>query len=124
MNCGCSRVKNSMEVQELELIAAFEEGELDLPEVVLMTHLLIKRGWVWNMPAPYQALAQGWIDVGILDDPRKVTMDRPKIKIVVDDGHIEQIIAEKGEFDVTVEEKDGATSTFTTSPNRSVGKTE
>jgi membrane protease subunit (stomatin/prohibitin family) len=76
------------------------------------------------MPAPYQALAQGWIDVGILDDPRKVTMDRPKIKIVVDDGHIEQIIAEKGEFDVTVEEKDGATSTFTTSPNRSVGKTE
>jgi len=111
--------------QELELIAAFEKGELDLPEVVLMTHLLIERGWVWKMPAPYQALAEGWISVGILDDPRKVTMDRPKIKIVVNDGHIKQIVAEKGEFDVVLEEEGGAVSTFRTSPtNRPMGETE
>jgi len=57
--------------QELELITAFEKGELDLREVVLMTDLLIQRGWVWQMPAPYQALAEGWISVGVLDDPRK-----------------------------------------------------
>ena len=107
-------------VQEIELIAAFERGELDLPEVVLMTHLLLERGWVWQMPAPYQALARGWIDVGILNDPRKVIMDRPIIKIIVKDGRPVQIISEKGEIDVVLEEEGGATSTFTASPNRSV----
>jgi hypothetical protein len=107
-------------VQEIELIAAFERGELDLPEVVLMTHLLLERGWVWNMPAPYQALARGWIDVGILTDPRKVTMDRPKIKIIVKEGKPVQIVSEKGEIDVVLEEEGVATSTFTAAPNRPV----
>jgi len=61
----------TQEGRELELITAFENEEIDLPEVVLMTHLLIQNGWVWQMPAQYQALAEGWISVGILDDPRK-----------------------------------------------------
>ena len=52
-------------------------------------------------------------------------MDRPKIKIVVNDGHIKQIVAEKGEFDVVLEEEGGAVSTFTTSPNdRPMGEAE
>jgi hypothetical protein len=110
-----------MEARELELITAFEKGELDLQEVVLMTHLLIERGWVWQMPVAYQALAEGWIAMGILDDPRKVTMNRPKIKIMVKDGHIKQIISEEGAIDVTLEEEGGATSTFTASPNSIYG---
>jgi len=112
-------------MQELELIAAFEKGELDLPDVVLMTHLLIERGWVWQMPAAYQALAEGWISVGILNDPRKEKMDsRPKIKIIARDGYIKQIISEKGEIDVTLEEEGGGSSTFTASPNRSVDEAD
>jgi len=106
-----------MQTQEIELINAFEKGELDLLEVVKMTHLLIERGWVWQMPAPYQALAEGWISVGVLNDPRKkATMNRPKIKIVVKDGHIKQIVSVKGEIDVILEEEGGPTSAFTTSP--------
>jgi hypothetical protein len=58
--------------EEIELIEAYERDELDLPEIILMTQLLLERGWVWQMPAPYQKLAKAWIEVGILDDPRKV----------------------------------------------------
>jgi len=58
--------------KEIELIEAYEKDELDLPEIILMTRLLLERGWVWKMPAPYQELAKAWIEVGVLSDPQTV----------------------------------------------------
>lgn len=110
-----------MSKTELELMDEFEREEIDLPDLILMCHLLIKRGWIWKMPLDYQVMARGWIAVGILDDMEsEVTMSNPLIKIVVDDdGRVIEIISERGFVDVEVQEKDGHTkSSYTISPNR------
>jgi len=109
-----------MSKTELELMGEFEREEIDLPDLILMCHLLIKRGWIWKMPLDYQVMARRWIAVGILDDMEsEVTMSNPLIKIVVDDGKIVEIVSERGAVDVEVQEKDGHTkSSYTISPNR------
>ena len=110
--------------KEIELIHQFELEQLSCPALVNLIGRLIKRGWVWRMPLAYQALAHSYIDYGFCT-PKEQPVERPKIKIIVNDGHIKQIVAEKGEFDVVLEEEGGAVSTFRTSPtNRPMGETE
>ena len=110
-----------MSKTELELMDEFEREEIDLPDLILMCHLLIKRGWIWKMPLDYQVMARRWIAVGILDyKESEVTMSNPLIKIVVDDdGKVVEIISERGFVDVVVQEENGQTqSSYTISPNR------
>ena len=69
-------------MMELEMIFAHDRHELPLPDMVTLYQLLVQRGWVWKMPAPYQAQAVAFISMGLIDPEKKGKIVEPKITIV------------------------------------------
>jgi hypothetical protein len=53
---------------ELEMIHLRERNNLPLPELVTLFQKLVERGWVWKMPADYQAQAVFFLNMGIIED--------------------------------------------------------
>ena len=92
---------------EIEMIHGMDEGELDLPSVIILHHSLIERGWVWKMPGKYQKGARRYIDCQILDDvqPERSKM-KPKIQITTFHGFVTKVKSEGAEIEVEVVEED------------------
>ena len=84
-----------------------DESELDIAQVILLHHLLIKRGWAWKMPVSYQELARRYIDFDFLNDiqPERSTM-KPKIQITTCHGFVTKVKSEGAEIEVEVIEED------------------
>ena len=115
---------------ELEMIHSVDEAEIytmDQAEVICAQKLvlhqsLIIRGWVWKMPAEYQAFARGYIECGILEDGdyEENTM-KPKIKIVTSYGLVTKIISEGSAIDVEIVEEDTGKEIYFTSRDKGQG---
>ena len=92
---------------EIEMIHRMDESELDLSQVILLHHFLIKRGWAWKMPVSYQELARRYVDFDFLDDiqPERSRM-KPKIQITTCHGFVTKVKSEGTEIEVEVVEED------------------
>ena len=53
---------------ELEMIHLYESQSLPLPDMVTLYQKLVERGWVWKMPANYQAQAVAFIRMGLIGE--------------------------------------------------------
>ena len=98
-------------MMELEMIFAHDRHELPLPDMVTLYQLLLQRGWVWKMPAPYQAQAVAFISMGLIDPEKKGKIVEPKITIVTKNGKIEKILTE-GVLDVVIRDEKGTTAAY------------
>ena len=98
---------------ELEMIFAHDRHELSLADMVTLHQLLVQRGWVWKMPAPYQAQAVALINMGIISPQKEGKIVEPKITIVTKDGKIKKILTE-GVIDVVVKDEKGTAAAYTT----------
>ena len=98
-------------MMELEMIFAHDRHELPLPDMVTLYQLLVQRGWVWKMSAPYQAQAVAFINMGIISPQKEGKVVEPKITIVTKNGKIEKIFTE-GVIDVVIEDEKGITVAY------------
>lgn len=98
-------------MMELEMIFAHDRHELPLPDMVTLYQLLLQRGWVWKMSAPYQAQAVAFINMGLIDPKKKGKIVEPKITIVTKNGKIEKILTE-GVLDVVIQDEKGITAAY------------
>jgi hypothetical protein len=99
-------------MMELELMLLHERNELPIPETITLYQLLLQRGWVWKMPAEYQAQVVAYLNLGIIDPPIRGKKMEPKIRILTKDGKIVNILTE-GVIDVVVEDEKGITAAYT-----------
>ena len=115
---------------ELEMIHSVDEAEVHtedqiddfFAEQLALHQSLIIRGWVWQMPAEYQAFARGYIECGILEDGdyEENTM-KPKIKIVTNYGLVTAITSEGSAIDVEIVEEDTGKEMLFTSRDKGQG---
>ena len=117
---------------ELEMIHSVDELEAEFysddqvkalcAQKLVLHQSLIIRGWVWKMPAEYQAFARGYIECGILEDGdyEENTM-KPKIKIVTSYGLVTKIISEGSAIDVEIVEEDTGMEMYFTSRDKGQG---
>lgn len=105
---------------ELELIHLHERNELPLPEIITLYQLLLHRGWVWKMPAEYQAQVVAYLNLGIIDLPIEGKIMEPKIRILTKNGKIVKILTE-GVIDVVVEDEKGITAAYTSASLSKIG---
>ena len=84
-----------------------DESELDIAQVILIHHSLIKRGWAWKMPVSYQELARRYIEFDFLNDiqPERSRM-KPKIQITTCHGFVTKVKSEGTEIEVGIMEED------------------
>ena len=111
-------------ISEIELIHDLEQGGDGLEghiDLIVLYDLLIRRGWVWRMPAKYHEVARLMIESGTLDDIQcEEKAMTPKIEITTKYGIVTKICSKGSEIDVEmIEEDTGKKVLFTTLPDDS-----
>ena len=97
---------------ELEKLIAHEHNDLSMQDMIVLYQSLVQRGWIWQMPAHYQAQAVAFLNMGLVTEPKEEKFVKPKIIIVLTkDGTIENILTE-GVIDVEVRDETGIAAAY------------
>ena len=104
---------------ELEMIHQMDHRPVDIPEQFYLYQNLLRRGWLWKMPAKYQAPARILMECdGVLDSDFKENGMKPKVRIVMNYGLVTQITSEGSKIAVEIIGEDTGLEEHFTSNSR------